>query len=484
MRYTDKRASSKSSTHPSVEPDQVREAVIYARLSLDAAGDGLGVERQERECREEAHRLGLEVTDVYVDNDISATTGKRRPEFERLLSDHPPAVVTWHSDRLARKSEDLDRIIKLGIPVYTVKAGVLDLATPAGRAVARTVTAWATYEGEQKAERQKSSHRQRAGQGRSFWAHRRPFGFTKDAEHHESEAEALRTCYRMLREGATFAACATWLTDEGFTTTRGERWDGSRLSRTMRHPRNAGLIVYRDEIIGHGQWEPIVSEEEWSAILSRSEAMPRAKGDPRGGKRVKSLLGGLAHCTECGDSVRRTRQQSKRKSGETVYTYIYQPRCHHVSINAEWLDEYVGERLLRFMASPARALADGPEVSNDEAEQAAAKAVDLRRRLEDVARREANDEITQGQAQVLTEGLRARLDEAEQVAVSYYSASPLDRAHSPGDLVAAWRSGDLSLQHRREAVAKYVESITVRPRLNRNERANPEMVKVKMKGSR
>lgn len=491
MKYRDKRSDAAPSGEagPTVTNDRT---VIYCRISLDAAREGLGVERQEAECRALAERNGWHVDDVITDNDISATTGKRRPGFEQLLSDPPARIITWHTDRLVRLTEELDRVIRLEVPVHTVTAGDLDLATPAGRAVARTITAWARYEGEQKSLRQQASHRQRVQKGKPFWSHRRPFGFTDDGQHHETEAPALRHCFAILQKGGTFAEAAAYLTGEGFTTTRGGKWHGPGLSRTMRHPRNAGLITYQSaadrrrgelpEIAGHGEWDPIVSEEEWRAILSRSEAMtPRIAAAPAGEK-VKSLLGGIAECAECGDKVRRTRQQSVRRKGHPdeyrVLTYVYQPRCHHVSIPVEWLDEYVSKFVWRAMMSPATMLVDGPELAPEEAQEAAAEAVRLRERLEDVARREALDEISRDVANVQYEVLRARLAAAEAKAVAHYSASPLERLYSPAEILEAWRSDELSLQHRREAVARFIESVKIRPRAHRNERANPSMVEV------
>jgi len=54
-------------------------AAIYARISKDGTGAALGVERQERLCRDLAAQRGLDVNDVYVDNDLSAYNGKHRP---------------------------------------------------------------------------------------------------------------------------------------------------------------------------------------------------------------------------------------------------------------------------------------------------------------------------------------------------------------------------------------------------------------------
>ena len=60
-------------------------AAIYCRISDDRAGAGLGVARQEADCRKLAEDRGLTVTQVYVDNDLSAYSGKPRPGYKALL---------------------------------------------------------------------------------------------------------------------------------------------------------------------------------------------------------------------------------------------------------------------------------------------------------------------------------------------------------------------------------------------------------------
>jgi site-specific DNA recombinase len=138
-------------------PESVR-AGLYYRISADRAGGGLGVERQRKDCVRLAAKLGWRVIDTYTDNDndISACSGRRRPEYERLLSDltsgRIDGVVTWHLDRLNRSPVELERLIPLlerhGAQVQTVTAGVIDIGTPSGRAVARTLGGWARLESE------------------------------------------------------------------------------------------------------------------------------------------------------------------------------------------------------------------------------------------------------------------------------------------------------------------------------------------------
>lgn len=75
-------------------------AAIYCRISHDSVGRGLGVQRQETECRQLADRLGLEVCGVFVDNDISAYRNARRPAWNELCAririGEFRCLLTWH----------------------------------------------------------------------------------------------------------------------------------------------------------------------------------------------------------------------------------------------------------------------------------------------------------------------------------------------------------------------------------------------------
>ena len=86
---------------------KVRAAAVYARISSDQEGTALGVKRQLADCRKLAGELGWPVAEEYVDNDLSAFSGKRRPGYERMLADvaegSRDAVIVYHLDRLTRR---------------------------------------------------------------------------------------------------------------------------------------------------------------------------------------------------------------------------------------------------------------------------------------------------------------------------------------------------------------------------------------------
>jgi len=123
-------------------------AGIYARISSDPDGTRLGVERQIADCEALAARLGWTVSDQYIDNDLSAWSGKARPEYQRMVDDlknrEIDAVLVWHPDRLTRHPKEVEELIALvegigDVRVETVTAGDYDLSTSAGRSVARIV---------------------------------------------------------------------------------------------------------------------------------------------------------------------------------------------------------------------------------------------------------------------------------------------------------------------------------------------------------
>ena len=66
--------------------------------------------RQLTDCRDEAERRGWPVLAEFVDDDVSAYSGKKRPAYERMLTDIEAgkldAVVVWESKTTRAKVEN------------------------------------------------------------------------------------------------------------------------------------------------------------------------------------------------------------------------------------------------------------------------------------------------------------------------------------------------------------------------------------------
>src|SRR6266851_1067495 len=175
-------ATRKAASQTSAREATVR-AAIYVRISQDRAGAGLGVARQEEDCRALCERKGWQVARVYEDNDVSAYSRKPRPEWRQLLADisagRIDAIVCWHVDRLTRSPRELEDVIDLhdtrGVNLATV-TGQMDLSTSQGRMVARMLGSAARHEAEHKAERQARERRQKALAGQPHSSGTRGYG--------------------------------------------------------------------------------------------------------------------------------------------------------------------------------------------------------------------------------------------------------------------------------------------------------------------
>src|SRR3954468_5807800 len=162
-------------------------AGIYARISSDREGHNLAISRQLADCEQLAERRSWKVAERYVDSDISAYSGKRRPEYLRMLDDIETgtvgAVVVYHADRLHRHPRELEDYIDLCQRTKTKIAtvsGDLDLATHEGQLLARITGAVARKESDDKSRRIKRKHEELAAAGRPSGGGTRPYGYEVD----------------------------------------------------------------------------------------------------------------------------------------------------------------------------------------------------------------------------------------------------------------------------------------------------------------
>ena len=125
--------------------DFPRRAAMYLRVSLDATGEHLAVDRQRADCLRIIRERGWTLTQEYVDNSVSASKRTvRRPSYDRMVQDYDAglfdALVCWDLDRLTRQPRQLEdwieRAEERGL-VITTANGEADLSTDGGRMYAR-----------------------------------------------------------------------------------------------------------------------------------------------------------------------------------------------------------------------------------------------------------------------------------------------------------------------------------------------------------
>ncbi len=469
-------------------------AVIYARISRDKTGAGLGVDRQTADCRALADRLGWEVASVRTDNDLSAYSGKPRPGYRALLADleagRADAVLVWHTDRLHRSPVELEGYIGVceprGVPTQTVKAGLLDLATANGRMTARIHGAVARQEVEHMIERQKRARVQSAAAG--TWAGgSRPYGYAADGRTViEVEAAEIRRAADAVIAGVSLRSITKDMNARGLATSTGRPWRQDRVREVLLRPRNAGLMqhlvcavrpkpgeqrhqhcaawlcteratdhVHCVRIAGPADWPAIVPEESWRAVVAVLSD-PERRTNPGGPRRW--LLSGLASCGVCGAPVMSTTAGGSRGRGAGPNYACSARKC--VIRNAAEVDAFVSaviaERLARPDVADLLARDAGPDVAG-----LRARKVMLRQRLDSLGEAFGAGDIDARQLTAGSREPRAALIEVDRQLGEASRGSVLAGIADAPKPAAAWRALE-DLDRRRAVVGELVE-VTILP---------------------
>ncbi|MCC6498133.1 MAG: recombinase family protein [Propionibacteriaceae bacterium] len=439
---------------------------IYTRVSRDLTGEGAAVARPEEDCRALAKSRGVEVLAVFSDNDTSAYSATPRPGYRALLaavaSGEVEVVLVWHTDRLYRRMPDLEEYISVcqprGAPTLAVQAGPLDLATPSGRMVARTLGSVAQYESEQKAERQKRANFQRALQGRHS-STLRIFGYEPGGlELREDEAGAVADAYRSLLDGVPLAGICRRLNDGGFRTSKKSNlWDSTVLSQLLKSPRYAGYRVYHREILNgpdgkpvRGQWPTVVDEETWHAAQVILTDPSRRWAHP-----PQQLLSGVAKCAVCGAVIHSggTRNGKRRYRCSTMAGHAYR--------EAEPIDRFVESVVIEYLRRPDIAAALAPTGSTDDTTEILRGLASVQQRSDGLVLAYADGLISQQQ---LKEG-QTRLERQRkelQARMPVPRGSILRRVVAAPDAAQLWTT--LDVDERRQVIDELltVEIIPVR----------------------
>jgi DNA invertase Pin-like site-specific DNA recombinase len=299
-----------------------------------------GITRQKEDIAAKAGQLGVELAEWYPENDTTAFRKRRirlhdgrsiwrvyRPEFRRMLRDYEDGkidgIIFYDIDRLARQPRDLEDLIDLvehyKRPVETV-TGNIDLRTSNGRAMARVLVAMASKSSEDTSRRVARERLQAAQDGRGGpRGNYRRFGYARDGEVIEAEAALIREAVRRFMAGETWSGLVRQFTASGIPPVAAKWWNITAVRQILTSPSIAGIAVYNGSLRPENQegkkrnprtdpegvalkdasgryvmakWKPILTVDEWKALLAESDARKKGQVFSARGTR-KHLLTGL-----------------------------------------------------------------------------------------------------------------------------------------------------------------------------------------------
>ena len=344
-------------------------AGIYARQSLNKTGEQEAVERFIKDGYAICAARGWTPVEVFVDDDTSASNGKPRKDYQRMLQwvrdGKLQAIATAEHDRLHRDVLEQAGFVNLARErnlLFACNSGDIDLSSDDGEFMAILFAALAQKEVRRKGARQRSANKQMAtDKGRPWWPSR-PFGYDADRDattgkwwtvrrdsdkkiiavntirKHPTEAALLKKAYRRFNAGTTLRTLAKDWNAAGIKTPRGNNWTGSQVRELLLAARNAGLREYGGRVVGNGTWPEIVTRAVWEQAASKLKGSkgthaPRAR---------KYLLSGLARCGLCGSplssaiSSRGQRQYACKRLG-----------CQKISRDGVKLDDLITRAVVR-----------------------------------------------------------------------------------------------------------------------------------------
>ncbi|WP_104126417.1 recombinase family protein [Cryobacterium sp. Y57] len=442
-------------------------AAIYARISRDVTGEGLGVERQLADCRQLAADRGWTVAEEYVDNDISAYKGKRRPSYERMLEDiaagQRDAVIVYNTDRLTRRPIELEEFVQIcesaGVQQFATVTADINLGNDDGMFMARILAAVAAKESGRKSERQKRKARETAEAGKPNGGNLRPFGYERDQlTVVESEAVVVRILAGRYLAGESLMSLTSWLQEEGVSSVAGMPWRTSALRQTLTNPRIAGLRAHNGEVVATAVWPAIITpatHEQLVAMFARKKVTGRRA--PR-----RYLLSGLLRCGKCGNKLFSAARQDTRR-----YVCMSGPDhggCGKLTIVAAPVEEWLAEAVLLRVDSPAMTDALAGRVASDERHAALLASLEAdRAQAKELAELWSAKVISTEEWKAAREPLQTRIFNTDRQLAQLTGTNTLDGVVGHGEeLRTSWES--LNLTRQAAIVAAVLDYATITPK--------------------
>jgi len=410
------------------------------------------VRRQVADCRAEADRLGWTVAEEYVDDDVSAFSGRTRPAYERMLEDlragRRDAVIVWHMDRLHRRPVELEQFAdtcqRAGVNDVRTLHGSIDLASGDGLLMARLLAAVAANESHSKQRRGQRKMAELADAGRPHGGGTRPFGFEADkVTHRPDEAAVIRVLAARALAGETLTSLTRWLDEQDVRTVMGKPWRTPTLRQLLLGPRIYGMRAHHGTAHAPGAWEPIIGAADGERL--RVLLTDPARRTNRSARRY--LLSGLCRCSLCGKPLFSVpRYETRRylcRSGADF------GGCGKIAISATPLEAWLVEAVLYRLDSPAmtQALAGQTDAPDGEVARLADALRADRDQLDELAAMYADGEIDREGHRKARTRIEARTSETQKALNRLTRRSALDGLIGNGeDLRKRWSSLDLPPQ--------------------------------------
>ena len=364
-----------------------RIVAIYARVSTEHEAQLSALENQVQYYDEILSKHPDWVLyDKYIDEGITGTSTKKRPNFLRMMEDAKDGkfdlIITREVSRFARNTVDTlqetRKLKKMGVEVYFTEDNIWTFNDDDGELKLTLMATLAQNESKKTSTRVKAGM-QIAFQNGIIMGTGNILGYLKINKNKivvdEDQAETVKFIFKEYINGKGTTAIARELSRKQIPTSTGlGTWSPSYITRVLRNPFYCGTIIYRkqyvpdyleqrrvknngnvEQVIVEGNYEPIISKEDFEKaqkiLDSHSKAIKiglrHAQGVPR------SMWSKKLIC-ECGSTFNRRTYHVNKKG--TTYSYECYKRknslekeCNVKGVQ-EWKLDYMAKHIFTCLA--------------------------------------------------------------------------------------------------------------------------------------
>ncbi len=251
------------------------KAAIYIRVSTERqAEEGLSLEAQEKLLRGYCAQNGMEVTELYADEGISAKDTKHRPAFTKMMIDAETnkfeVIVFWKLTRFTRSTIDLlecvRRLENCGVGLVSCSEPI-NTVSAAGKMTTTVLAAMAQFERDMVSENVKMVADYRASDGKRTCSS--VIGYDtlgKDSlVQNPAEAKIVKYIFDTFVKQQSFMAVSDACAKMHYRGKRGAVLKSWHIERILTCPVHAGYYSYHGSVI-KGDFEPIVSIDTYNLV--------------------------------------------------------------------------------------------------------------------------------------------------------------------------------------------------------------------------
>ena len=399
-----------------------------------------------------------------------------RPEWEKILTalrrGECNALMVPDIDRATRDPRTLEDLIDAvelyGLYVASL-TGNIDLTTDAGISAARGLVNQRNQESRNTARRVIDGQRHAAMKGGNHGGKNRPFGWRKDRVHlSKREAEHIRREIPRILAGVRPITVAREWNERRIPTVNGSQWHAATIKNIFTGPRIAGYVVYRGEILYgpdgkpvKGQWEPILTEEEYEAVTAKwkpTSRIPSRLGAIGRGMGTYYLLSPFLRCGKCNSRMLGGRRNTKNGPVEFYRCPAKgQGGCGSLSRLAAPVNEYIKALVIAEQQKiEFRKLEDLPPWPK------AQELADLQARIDESTRRYEKGQLSS--ERYWPSLARMEADEAElKRERRQYEGQQQRRMRAVANLAEEWDKPDFTMEQKQAAIGATLTAVIIKP---------------------